>query len=629
MADARAPFNFVPISSKRPPFPYGGAGELPRHDILRRDLKTGEIHVTLRAETPIFVSDGNKDDPRFFRGPNGAYQIPGSTIRGLLRENVQILGYGILRPGEDLEDYQIYYREMAAATGSTGEELKKRYQSFLGVKSGRDQRSGKTYSVPEKVLTGYLCRKNGKYQIIPTASPCLLVSRKHNDVQAFGQDNARVIPVGYQANGENVTKIVPRNLGTPDMKQGNLLYTGRPVGRIPNHLYLFPEECREDDALDVPPEDILSYQIDYESRENSLKGALTTARNQKTGDRRTEKELLRFWQLPEEGERKPVFYLELGNHVYFGMTRFLRIGYTQSISAGLPKSQKEAEGAYLDFAHSLFGFAADQKDAPSYRSRISVSDFPVQGTVKQLSPVKAILGGPKPSWYAGYLEDGKNYENEKFLLRGYKQYWFKEVQKTSVPDDKASVGTTLRPLAAGTEFRGVIRFKNLSEQELGLLLWALRLEDGCRQNIGMGKPYGYGRVQVTVDLLRELDVAALYGAELSAAPWHNTTDMISHYIDSYDAYAAKVLYINKPKKKPSLKSAREIQDFFFLKSSIRNASEFSYMELEEYKNIRKPLPTVETIRTEEEQRMQSAQAAAPQSMDDMLAALKNRFGSVS
>lgn len=625
MADARAPYNFVPLSKKRPLFPYADESELPRHDTLRRDLITGEIHVTLRAETPIFVSDGNKDDPHFFRGPNGAYQIPGSTIRGLLRENMQILGYGILRPGEDLEDYQIYYREMAAATGSTGDELKKHYQSVLGVKSARDQRSGKTYSVPEKVLTGYLRKQNGKYQIVPTASPCLLVSRKHDDVQAFGQDNARVIPVGYIASGDNVTKIVHRDLSTPDMKRGNLHYTGRPVGRVPNHLYLFPEECRENDALDVPPEDILSYQIDYESRENSLKGALTTARNQKTGDRRTEKELLRFWQLPEEGERKPVFYLELGNHVYFGMTRFLRIGYSQNISAGLPKSQKDAEGAYLDFAHSLFGFAADQKDAPSYRSRISVSDFPVQGTVKQLPPVKAILGGPKPSWYAGYLEDGKNYENEDFRLRGYKQYWFKEVQKTSVPDDKASVGTTLRPLDAGTEFRGVIRFKNLSEQELGLLLWSLRLEDGCRQNIGMGKPYGYGRIQVTIDLLRELDVTALYGAELNAAPWQNTTGRISKYIDSYDAYAAKALHMNKPKKRPSLKSTGEIQDFFFLKSSIRNAAETSYMELEEYKNIRKSLPKVETVRTEDEQ---NAQTAAPQSMDDMLAALKNKFGSL-
>ena len=39
----------------------------------------------------------------------------------------------------------------------------------------------------------------------------------------------------------------------------------------------------------------------------------------------------------------------------------------------------------------------------------------------------------------------------------------------------------------GTTFSGTIRFKNLKEDELGLLLWSLLLNDGCYQSIGMGK----------------------------------------------------------------------------------------------------------------------------------------------
>ena len=103
MADkrVRAPYNFVPFSN-RVLLPYQDVSELPRHDEIRPDLKSGEIHVTLCADTPVFVSDGNKDAPHFFRGANGKYMIPGSTVRGMLRENMQILGYGLVIPGEDL-----------------------------------------------------------------------------------------------------------------------------------------------------------------------------------------------------------------------------------------------------------------------------------------------------------------------------------------------------------------------------------------------------------------------------------------------------------------------------------------------------------------------------------------------
>ena len=39
------------------------------HSCLDASRRTGEIKITLTAETPVFVSDGNKDDPHFFRAP--------------------------------------------------------------------------------------------------------------------------------------------------------------------------------------------------------------------------------------------------------------------------------------------------------------------------------------------------------------------------------------------------------------------------------------------------------------------------------------------------------------------------------------------------------------------------------
>ena len=124
-----APYNFVPFSNNVL-FPYAdGFASLPGHNEIRPDLKTGEIQITLTAETPVFVSDGQRGNASFFRGANGKLMIPGSTVRGLVRENMQILGFGLIRPGEDLEDRRIYFREVAEARKTVQKRLKQYYDS--------------------------------------------------------------------------------------------------------------------------------------------------------------------------------------------------------------------------------------------------------------------------------------------------------------------------------------------------------------------------------------------------------------------------------------------------------------------------------------------------------------------
>ena len=65
----RAPYQFVPFSETILTA-YQNEDELPEHDKIRPDLKTGEIKITLRAETPVFISDGIEHGDkikRFFR----------------------------------------------------------------------------------------------------------------------------------------------------------------------------------------------------------------------------------------------------------------------------------------------------------------------------------------------------------------------------------------------------------------------------------------------------------------------------------------------------------------------------------------------------------------------------------
>ncbi len=570
MANVVTPYNFVPFSNKvccR----YESIEQLPPHDKLDPTLLTGEIEVSLVAKTPVFVSDGKNG---FFRGANGKYMLPGSTVRGLLRENMQILSFGLIRAGEDFDNYQIYFREMAGARNSTAGDLKKYYQNVLDVPVER--KDAKTsQSTPGNVKAGYLRNVDGKYYIQPIKGRVFRVSRQMKDVGQFGTDDARTVQVGYTATGDRVSRICPAEKAAPDMEKGVLLYTGKPVRGKPNALYLFPAADDAADPIHVSEDDILSYREDFKKRSKSLQSPCGP----------------QFWALPEDGKEKAVFYLEHNGHVFFGRARFLRIAHEYYLAAGLPENHKKLAAereVFLDYPHAMFGFATT---SAAYRSRVSVGDFPAEPGAQPGKKISLVLSEPKPGYYAGYVEDGMHYSQEDFHLRGYKQYWLKKEQ--FVLPQKENVKTNLQPMPAGTKFSGTVRFQNLHEDELGLLLWALRLEEGCYQPIGMAKPYGFGRMQLCIDRVRLLSPQKLYQADGLCDCRQTVADQdISRYIQVFDSEICQRLNIKKAKGKPSVLNTREIKDFLYIRQTLRKEAEVRYMELAEYKNTQFALPTV-------------------------------------
>lgn len=599
-----APYNFVPFSN-RIMVRYQSPDELPPHDVWDPELKSGEIHVTLEAQTPVLVSDRReRNNARFFKGADGTCQIPGSTVRGLLRQTMQILGLGHIRVKEDMEDYQIFFRNVAGRSNSIGKALKDYYAGSV-MKIRTERVNGKSISNPEAVCGGYLHRKAGAYYIQPTVSPVLRVSRKHKDVAQFEDLTAKSFPLSYRDNGQTVLELSKEV--HPEWRQGTMLCTGRPVGRVPNGLYLFPEEDLQAESIPISEADVLSYQADWENRKNVLKPK-------------------EFWALPKEGEAKPVFFLRYEEHTYFGMTKMLRVGCRYPLSLGLPHRHREyteQSELVLDYPHAMLGYVGKNC---AYRSRVSVGDFRLEGPGQVLPGIKTVLGGPKASFYPNYVAEGKNYNQEDFRLRGHKLYWHKEEAKADAPaNGNERVATTLYPLDKGSVFHGVIRYRNLHPDELGLLLWCIRLDPGCFHGIGMGKPYGFGRVKATIRRLVEWDAEALYcpeGLAGAAGELSNPEDAVETYIRTYDRYVSAALNLKKPKKEPSLRGCREIQDFFYLRSAIRGGEAVGYMAMSDF-SMCSALPDVET------ERKNAAAAAQPEpeptSMEDMCAALKNKY----
>lgn len=587
----RAPYNFVPFCDNILEY----TGDIPAHDSVDPALKTGEIHVTLTAQTPVFVSNGGrtKENTDFFRGPDGRLQIPGSTVRGMVRQNMQILGFGLVRMGEDVQDQRVFYREIASARKSTGGELKEYYRNALAVRPLKAP-SGKSYSIPQKVKAGYLRRReDGRYYIQPVTGNYLRVSKKVLEHAGLDQCYAKTIPVRYTASGDQATAVY-RDDGTSCGRRGILLCPGVDTGgdgtrgarpKPPSHRYIFPPADENAASIKISEEDALDYAADWESRKNSLKGGIRINGEKIHYDPD-------FWKLPEGGVEKPVFYIEHGGHVFFGMSLYLRIGYQFSLRDGLPKSHREKQDntKFLDWPRAILGWAGKEE---SRRSRVSFGDFFVKGSPRALPLVTTVLSAPKTTYYPGYVKEGKHYNQKDFLLRGYKQYWLKDAHYA--PTDKEKVAVHLRPLPARTtKFSGVIRYKNLRPEELGLLLWSIRLEKDCCQSVGMGKPYGYGRMTVSIDELRQFSAAKMYCPEnLCTALEPASADTVQKYIDAYDAAAVKALCPGKP----SIKSMDEIQDFFYLKRIVRSGDhEAGYMSLSEYQNVRYPLPTTADFR---------------------------------
>ena len=63
---------------------------------------------------------------------------------------MQILGFGLVRPEEDLQDYQILFREVAASKHSNKGKLRDYYYAALDIKSEKSS-GGKPVTIPQAV----------------------------------------------------------------------------------------------------------------------------------------------------------------------------------------------------------------------------------------------------------------------------------------------------------------------------------------------------------------------------------------------------------------------------------------------------------------------------------------------
>lgn len=491
----KSPFNFVPVSDK---VYFPEWSNQVSHDIPFSDGESGYIEVELAAETPIYIrnwhskeeEDSKQDNYKSFcKDPQGRFFIPASSFKGEIRAIMEILSFGKM------------HIDTSMAFAQRDWDNKALYPL-------------KDVKVQQTIRCGYLKYIKGNYSIIDHGTPKRI---NHKEIDAYinlVKPMAGNIMAKHFSNNSGfkldkpVDSIDPKTaefkyellkgINLKDLSfsyvddrkaavrydpagniQGNIVMTGssnqwKERGKNNGKFYEFVFPAEEGEKYPLKEELINEYRFIYS--DNNLFKELTTNKIQQI----------------------PVFFRVEGNSIKdFGLAFMYKLPYRHTPDSLLGKDHHNSD---YDLAETIFG-RADKDRNSSLKGRVQFSHL-FATEYKEGNDVRLTLAGPKASYYPMYLKQTggnyKTYNDDDAILAGRKRYVVRNGIWSRTSTD--NVDTVFRPLEAGSKFKGKIFFHNLRPVELGALLSALTFHNtkDCRHQIGLAKPYGYGRVKVCV-----------------------------------------------------------------------------------------------------------------------------------
>ncbi len=535
---ATAPYNFVPLNEKivthKKPDSF---------DKYHDNTNTGYIDLEIEAKTPIYTRDAKQKDEQEnsdFYKQAGRYRIPGSSLRGMTRTMVEMISWSKFG---DINNSYLYYRSFADMANSIRDEYLKKMISL-------DSKGKSLY----QMSSGLVYKEGLHYSIIPEEKKFKQikksVSKKYPNYPRY---------YGYLLLNNNEYLVVPGEKFKPKNEDDQ------------NDWIVYADKRSTDKAFKISDEDIWSYKND---------------KNRKSTD---------ITKL-DKGEFRPCFYVKWKDtkgrdKISFGHTPLFRISYEKSIGEHI--MQKNDDG--IDIAESIFGNETDFMTRVFFEDAFLSKNY--YDKVKTEKKTPKILSGPKPTSFQLYLEqDGvnnKNYlkhYNSETQIRGNKLYWhqnggsWEEIDRDNIKKHQTQY-TKIKPINSGAKFQGRIRFENLSNVELGALLFAIDLPKGLAHKIGMAKPLGLGSIRIVSTLCLSNRVNRYKNL---FAEWDGISDE-SGRIEQFKQEFEKYIKMEIGEQENSLwdtnrlKELRKMLDF---EHAVKN---IEYMHLKEFK-ARKVLP---------------------------------------
>jgi len=536
---AHAPYNFVPL----PQQVVTVEGAPPDHD--RCVGHSGWIDCALETLSPTYVrgmlreatfKKYDKSDESFDALPDDVQQekaqffavndrvtIPGSSLRGLIRAMVEMVSFGKMNA---VSDKQMIFRAVGDPS-SLGQYYR---EQLLGANKAPPPNNHFDY--PSLNLHGGYLRQTGNGWVIEPAMAHkgeTFVHVEYTDARTAGistskpdQHDVFVVPAartrtnrGFRGRGNLALDVAiaptggvalrSKGASAPSgMVEATLVISNHMGGGHPKHWHcaVYAPDPKSK-AISIPDD---LWRV-YEEDRDMTRG-IQARKLQKTGD--------------------ALFYLldSKGDLIFFGPTQMFRLPFGKSVRDFVPASHRQDQD--LDFAEAMFGYVGKGSEKTEARAgRVFVGDARAldgQGDVMLSADIVTpdILGSPKPSTFQHYLVQPDTAANNRLLLkhyasatpgetviRGHKLFWhrgnvsleqFKYRHERDTEERKSKQLTGIRPIKLGVKFRFRVNFENLSEVELGALLWALDLPAEHAHKLGMAKPLGLGSVRMTPTL---------------------------------------------------------------------------------------------------------------------------------
>ncbi len=557
----RAPYTFVPLSefvldSQNAP---QLRAEWVNHDVPFHDAVCGTMEIALHALTPIFirgadrVSGGSPKPERFFRLPSGLLAIPGSSLRGMLRNVLEIACFARMRRVNphrygvrDLHNHDLYGRHMSDVktkkttiplvsagwlrrnddpSTSTGQpahivpcDFAKVHYDLLGAHAERlglrNYSPGEKQSAPDKYRkwAGHSFQVQARVEWkLQKGDPSISTPRSGD----YGV----------------VTELGTKMAG-PDVRQGELVFTGQPQDSTrkgsKQHDFVF---FNRPGARALPVSAQVWEDFRFVHRDSGQQNRMVDTPNAE----------LRAWLERsgwDDGDPKaarhgiPVFFLLEKDKPLrvraIGLAMMFRLAYRYSVLDAVWNAQGNDRGA-LDLPDLIFGHVPLERKGRgrdtgqnSLRGRVDFGHGLLPPGARELEPVRAVLGAPKASYYPNYVEqdpripgnppvrkNGKpryvTWMDQGVRPRGWKRYPPRPQAESRPQIPKSStekVITTFQPVLLPSQepVRIPVRVHNLRPFELGALLWALDFggaPDTCH-SLGMARSLGYGAVRLSV-----------------------------------------------------------------------------------------------------------------------------------
>ncbi|MBF2063251.1 MAG: TIGR03986 family CRISPR-associated RAMP protein [Calothrix sp. C42_A2020_038] len=660
---AVAPYNFVELPDKVVPAQL----PLPPHNVYDSERYTGKIDCTLTTSSPLYIRCGltkeefecdteSKNLPDFFYTETASKVrkpvLPGSSLRGMLRSLVEIISFSKF---DKVSEYQKFFFRAVAA--DKDDPLKDIYKN--GLKK-------------ENLKAGYLVEKNDGWYIRPATDIegkyFIYIKEKDIEGKINGFTYMRSLDYVpqykqnisfedfYTQNGRHCAKKISSDctkfntLGVL-VASGNMLENAnldeqkREVklkskdGRKYHYLVGIPDSKPQlvkisDDAITAYCSALTNFQkakSPYDNNpfdENS--GVLKNGR--------------------------VIFYSQLKSEeiTLFGQSPNFRIPY-------IPKGKQTAASAVdfiperlrdksiIDIADAIFGFVRDKKQEDEKqqvrKGRIFISDAECLSNTDDIWWEKTanhvitpqILASPKATTFQHYLVQPESTQAQKIklkhyasepeeetVIRGHKLYWHKgsepDIKHPNPSEVSETQKTEIKPIGIGVKFKFTINFENLSEVELGALMWVLDIaaNEKYRLSLGMGKPLGMGAVKIEPNLYLS-DRTSRYTQLFGENSWEISENLHEYakYIEIFEQYILQELRkdefyprIDDFKKIPRIKMILEMLNWQ-ANPDIDFLEKTRYMEIErkqqprlgddenEYK-ARRILPTPLDVKIREE-----------------------------